>query len=213
MAFDGKPIKNVSIVEFSIVNRTAKQAANAEVAFTIDEETAPILVSGGVIPPRGMSAIETVEELSSKDPKVKKYRLRVVPKQRDSEYFHAVFVFEGNKAPAMSVSSASGEVPIVPYREWKDTTVGVIAALMVLCGIIGVQLAFMTVVDYFWAPRKHKKQVERFVKHAEELASNGKLKSVDTTSLADAAQIYASYVRPKPSKFLSNFLPEQQFEY
>lgn len=213
MAFNGKPLKNVSIVEFSIINRTAKQIANAELVFTVDDENAPILVSGGVMPPKGMSALEAIEELPSKDGRAKKFRLKVVPKQRDSEYFHAAFVFEGEKVPQMSVSSASGEVSITPYREWKDMTIAIIWIFAGLCLMVAVQIAFMSFVDYFLAPRKHKKQVERFADHAAELQRDGKLKSTDSESLPDAGVIYASFMRPKPSKFWSKILPEQQFEY
>jgi hypothetical protein len=213
MAFDGKPLKNVSIVEFSIVNRTPKQVANSDLVFTVDDEKAPTLVSGGIIPPKGISAPEAIEELPSKDATAKKFRIKVVPKQRDSEYFHAVFVFEGDKAPPMSVSSASGDVAIVPYQEWKDKTVAIIVFLAIICLLVAAQFAFTTLVDYFWAPRKHKKQVERFVEHAAELHHEGKLKSADPESLADAGTIYASFMRPKPSKFWSKVLPEQRFEY
>jgi len=213
MAFNGKPLKNVSIVEFSIVNRTSKQVANAELVFTVDGENAPVLVSGGVIPPRGMSALETIEELPSKDVKAKKFRLKVVPKQRDTEYFHAVFVFEGDKAPPMSVSSGSGDVSIAPYQEWKDTTIAIVITLAILGLLVVAQLAFMTFFDHFLAPRKHKKQVERFVEHANDLARNGNLKSTDAESLANAGEIYASFMRPKSGKFWSRFLPEQEFEY
>lgn len=213
MAFSGKPLKNVSVVEFSIVNRTSKQVANADLVFTVDDEESPTLVSGGVIPPRGMSAPETIEELPSKDAKAKKFRIKVAPKQRDSEYFHAVFVFEGDKAPSMSVSSASGDVSIVPYQKWKDTTAAVVVLLAIVCLWVAAQVAFMTLIDYFWEPRKHKKQVERFVEHAAELQRDRKLKSADPESLADAGTIYASFMRPKPSKFWSKVLPEQRFEY
>lgn len=213
MAFNGKPLKNVSVVEFSIVNRTSKQVANADLVFTVDDEDNPTLVSGGVIPPRGMSTPEAIEELPSKDTKAKKFRIKVVPKQRDSEYFHAVFVFEGDRAPSMSVSSAAGDVSIVPYQKWKDTTAGVIMLLAIVCLWGAAQITFMTLIDYFWEPRKHKKQVERFVEHAAELQREGKLRSTDPESLSDAGSIYASFMRPKPSKFWSKVLPEQRFEY
>ena len=94
MAFDGKPLKNVSVVEFSIVNRTSKQISNAEFLFVVDDKTSPTLVAGGVIAPRGMSSAEVVENLPTKEPNARKFRLKVVPKQRDNEYFHAVFVFD-----------------------------------------------------------------------------------------------------------------------
>ncbi len=213
MAFNGKPLKNVSVVEFSIINRTSKQVANAEFVFTVDVENNTTLVSAGIIPPRGMSAPEVIEDLQTKDAKAKKFRIKVVPKQRDSEYFHAVFVFEGDKAPSMTLSSASGEVAIVPYQEWKDTIAAVILLLVIIFLSGAVQITVMTCIDYFWEPRKHKKQVERFVEHASNLQCYGKPKYSDPAVIADAAYIYASFTRSKPSKFWSKILPEQRFEY
>ncbi len=213
MAFDGKPIKNVSVVEFSVINRTSKQVANADLIFTVDNKSAPPLVAGGVIAPRGMSAPETIEELPSKDPNARKFRLKVVPKQRDNEYFHAVFVFDGEKAPPMSVSSGSGETSIVPYQQWKDTTTTLLALLGFIFLFGAVQLMLMSLIDYFRDPRKHKKQVERFVHHADQLKKDGELKSVDPQALVDAGAIYASFTRPKPGKFWSKLLPDQRFEY
>ena len=213
MAFDGKPLKNVSIVEFSIINRTSKQVANADLVFTVEDEASPTLVSGGIIPPKGISAAETVEEQPSKDAKAKKFRIRVIPKQRDSEYFHAVFVFEGEKAPSMSVSSASGDVAIAPYQQWKDTTIAVAVFVAIAFIWIATQTALTTLIDYFFEPRRHKKQVERFTEHSASLLKEGKLKSCDPEALGDAGVIYASFTRPKPSKFWSKILPEQRFEY
>ena len=212
MAFNGNPLKNVSIVEFSIINRTSKQVGNADLIFKIDDEASPALVSGGIIPPRGISAPEAIEELSSKDIKAKKFRIKVIPKQRDSEYFYAVFVFDGNKAPAMSVSSASGAVAIIPYQNWKDTIIGIVAFLGIICVWAAIVITFTSLIDYFRVPKNHKKQVERFASHASGLQTEGKLKSTDPESIADAKTIYALFIRPKPSKFWSKFLPEQRFE-
>ena len=213
MAFDGKPLKNVSVVEFSVINRTSKQIANADLVFTVDDDSSPTLVSSGIIPPKGISAYEAIEELSSKDANVRKFRIRVIPKQRDSEYFHAVFVFEGEKAPSMSVSSSSGDVAIAPYQQWKDTTINLVWLFAFFCLWGAAQTALTTLFEYFYEPRKHKKQVERFVEHSASLFREGKLKSSDPEALSDAGTIYASFARPKPSKFWSKILSEQRFEY
>ena len=213
MAFDGKPLKNVSVVEFSVINRTSKQIANADLVFTVDDDSSPTLVSGGIIPPKGISADEAIEELSSKDAKARKFRIRVIPKQRDSEYFHAVFVFEGEKAPSMSVSSSSGDVAIAPYQQWKDNTIEAVVFFALFCLWVAAQIALTTFIEFFFEPRKHKKQVERFAEHSVSLLKEGKLKSSDPEALADAGTIYASFARPKPSKLWSKILPEQRFEY
>lgn len=212
MAFGGKPIKNVSVVEFTLYNRTSKQIGNADLLFRIDDDAPTALVSGGIFPPKGMSTEETVEELPSKDEKAKKFRIKVMPKQDDSEYFHAVFVFNGNKAPAMSVSSASGEVAIGPYRQWMDNIAALAIVISFILAVVLSQLLFNSLVEYFAGPRKHRKQVERFAEHAEELNREGCLKSTDPVMLADARTIFASFTRPKPSRFWSKVLPDQRFE-
>lgn len=213
MTFDGKQLKNVSIVEFSIINRTAKQISNADLIFAVDDPTSPTLVSGGLIPPKGISAAEAIEELPSKDARAKKFRIRVIPKQQDSEYFHAVFVFEGEKAPSMSISSASGDVSIRAYQQWKDTTIIVVIFVAIACLWVAGQIALTTLIDYFLEPRRHKKQIESFAEHSIKLLNEGRLKLNDPDALADAGTIYASFARPKPSKFWSKLLPEQQYEY
>jgi hypothetical protein len=55
MAFGGKPLKNVSIVEFSILNRTPKQVKDAELEFFVDKKAGSALVSSDIIPPRRIS--------------------------------------------------------------------------------------------------------------------------------------------------------------
>jgi len=213
MAFDGKPLKNVSVVEFSIVNRTSKQIANAELLFVVDDKASPTLVAGGVIAPRGMSSAEVVDTLPAKDSNARKFRLKVVPKQRDGEYFHAVFVFEGERAPNMTISSTSGDVSIVPYQQWKDTVVAFLYLGGFVFLLIAAQIALTSFIEYFWEPRRHKKQVERFVEQGKKLEQEGKLKSTNPESLADAGAIYAEFTRPKPSRFWSKVLPEQKYEY
>lgn len=214
MAFDGKPLKNVSVVEFTIFNRTQKQIANADLVFLVeDQDPTAKLVSAGVIPPRGMSQAEVVEELPSRDPKARKFRIRILPKQQGSEYFHAVFVFDGDKSPPMSLSSASGDLPVIPYKQWRDTIAQLPFILALLAAMVLMQIVLPSLLEYFIAPRKHKKNVERFAAHAQELKKNGNLKSTDSGALVDAADIYASFTRPKASKFWSKLLPEQKFEY
>lgn len=214
MSFEGKPLKNVSVVEFNIVNRTSKQIANAELLFIVDDKAAnPALVAGGVIAPRGMSSTESIENLPAKDVNARKFRLKVVPKQRDGEYFHAVFVFEGERAPSMTISSASGDVSITPYQQWKDNAVAFIYVVGIFLLLFSVQSTLTSFFEYFYEPRRHKKQVERFVNHATKLEEEGKLKSSSPESLTEAGLIYAEFTRPKPSRFWSKILPEQKYEY
>lgn len=214
MAFDGKPLKNVSVVEFTIVNRTSKQIANADLIFLVDDpDLSTKLVSAGVIPPRGISQAEAIEEEPSRDPKARKFRIKVLPKQQSSEYFHAVFVFDGEKAPAMSLSSATGDISVIPYQQWRDVISQLPLMLTLLLGMIFIQIAIPSLIDHFFQPRKHKKEVERFAEHAQDMSNKGELKSADPEALVDAAGIYASFSRPKPSRLWSKLLPAQKFEY
>lgn len=213
MAFDGKPLDNISIVEFSIANRTRRQFADVELLFVVEDKDSPTLVSAGLIAPQGASSQELISELSTKDPRARKFHLKVVPKQIGNEYFHGVFVFEGETPPEMSVSSTSGEVSIIPYQHWKDQSIMIVVTIVVLFFWFGFSNSITSLGEYFWAPRKHKKQVEAFAKHAAQLKRDEKLKSKDPDALADAGVIFASFVRPKPSKLWEKLLPDQKYEY
>ncbi len=214
MAFKGKPLKNVSVVEFSIFNRTSKQVNNADLIFSIDEKASALVLSD-VTPPHGMSKKENVEPISPKDPKdqsVRKFRLKIVPNLQDSDSFHAVFVFEGEKAPSVSLHGSSGETSIVPYQEWKNITIGLIVVVIVYT-LIGISwFTLSSLIDYIWAPRIYKKRVRSFVNHAKQLQHDGQLNSNDSQVTEDARKIYASFIKPKSSKFWSKMLPAQQLE-
>ena len=213
MAFDGKPLKNVSVVEFELLNRTSKQISNADLLFTIDDEGSPILVSSEILPPKGISSTETIEELKSKDIKAKKFRIRVVPKQLYSEYFHAVFVFEGEKTPLMSLSSASGDVSVIPYQYWKDQIKAIVLLFAMICLFGAITGAIVSFLEHWLEPRRHRKQVERFNEFAKELLKEGKLQTKNPEMLSDSGIIYASFTRPKSSKFWSKIFGDQKFEY
>jgi hypothetical protein len=124
MTYEGKSLKNVSVVDFRIFNRTSKQFNDVELLFSVEEPKTPItLISGGIITPSSLPHAETVQELQVNDTRNKKFRLKVIPKQRKTEYFEAVFVFDGEKAPSMSVESYTNNVSIRPYQEWKDNII------------------------------------------------------------------------------------------
>jgi hypothetical protein len=214
MAFKGKPLKNVSVVDFSIFNQTSKQVNNADLIFSIDEKASALVLSD-VIPPHGMSKKETVEPMAPKDPKdqsVRKFRLKMVPKLQDSDSFHAVFVFEGEKAPSVSLHGSSGEISVVPYQAWKNTIIGLIVVLIVytLIGILWFTLS--SLINYIGEPIIYKKRVRSFVDHAKQLQHDGQLNSDDSQVTENARKIYASFIKPKPSKFWSKMLPAQQLE-
>lgn len=214
MAYDGKPLKNVSVVEFTIVNRTSKQIGNADLVFLVDDQDAQTrLVSGAIIPPRGVSQAETVEELPSRDPKAKRFRIKVLPKQQSSEYFHAVFVFDGDKAPQMSLSSGSGDLSIIPYQQWRDTLLQLPVLIAAFAAGLLIQVAIPSLLQHLLAPRNHRMRVETFAVHVQEAKDSGTLKSTDPEALVDAAALYASFTRPKPNRIWSKILPAQKFDY
>jgi len=187
MAYEGKPLKNVSVVEFGIFNRTAKQFGDVDLVFSVEDPKSQItLVSSGIITPNGLPHAETVEELPVKDIKdtrTKKFRLKVVPKQHETEYFHAVFVFDGEKAPSMSVVSLSKDVSIGAYQEWKDTTKALLLSLVFMLLIYAIIFAVSSLIEHFVGLRRHHKSIERFVQHATELRKKGELKSADEQAI------------------------------
>jgi hypothetical protein len=210
MAYEGKPLKNVSVVEFGIFNRTSRQFGDVDLLFSVDDpKSQPTLVSSDIITPGGLPQADTVEKLPAKDTGTKIFRLKVIPRQRETEYFHAVFVFDGEKAPSMSVVSYSKDVSIRAYQDWKDIIkpglLGVIIGIFVPIGV-------GTLIGYIAEPRRHRKSVERFAQHAAELQKRGELKSADEQAIADARTIYASFTRPKSGKVWSKIFGEQRFD-
>jgi hypothetical protein len=166
MAYEGKPLKNVSVVEFGIFNRTSRQFGDVDLVFSVDDPKSQMtLVSSGIITPSGLPHAETVEELpvkEVKDTRTKKFRLKVIPKQRATEYFHAVFVFDGEKAPAMSVVSLSKDVSIGTYQEWKDITKILLISLVFMSLVFAIMVAVSSLIEHFVGPRRHRKSIERF---------------------------------------------------
>lgn len=211
MAYAGKPLNNASIVDFTIYNRTAKQFSNVDLLFSVDDpKSSATLISSGIVTPTGIPQSEVIEEIPVKDASVKKFRVKALPKQTENEYYDAVFVFDGTKAPRMSVISLSNDVSIGRYRDWKD-----VVEFFLIFGlpIIGLVFALSSVIDYFSEPRRHRRMVERFAKYAADLSEAGELQSSDPVALVDAGTIYAAFTRPKPSKIWSKIFPAQKFEY
>jgi hypothetical protein len=190
IAYEGKPLKNVSIVDFIITNQASRQFTDVDLLFSVDDSKSPMtLVSSGIITPTGLPHDETVEELPVKDTRTKKFRLKVIPKQHKTEYFDAIFVFDGEKAPSMSVVSLSKEVSIGAYQEWKAMLKAV--GVGVLIGALGVTVLIL--LRLWDRPRA----IGRFSQHAAELRKRGELKSADEQAIGDAITIYASFVTRK----------------
>lgn len=212
-SYDGKPLNNVSLVEFGIHNRTSKQFNDVTLMFSIDDPKGQFrLVSGGILTPSGISRVDTIEEIPTKAPYTKSFLIKVIPKQKHSEFFHAVFVFDGDKAPKMSVVSLSKDAPIGSYHQWKDETKFLLITIGVVFIFIAVMVFIGTFIDYFAEPRNHRRQVEKFTVFAQNMKEEGKLKSNDSETLSDAGVIYAAYTRPQASRFWSKIFGNQNFE-
>jgi hypothetical protein len=216
MAYEGKPLKNISVVEFGIYNRTSRQFGDVDLAFSVKDSKSQLsLVSSGIITPGDLPHAEIVEEQPVKDTRttIKIFRLKVIPKQRENEYFQAVFVFEGEKAPAMSVASLSKDVPIGAYQVWRDVSIPLLK-FFGLMGLIGTGYGIvLSLISHFMAPRHHRKSIERFVQHADELQKNGELKSADEQAIRDASTVYASFTRPRPNRVWLKIFGTQHFDY
>ncbi|MFK4447142.1 hypothetical protein ABH944_007411 [Caballeronia udeis] len=211
MAYAGKPLSNASIVDFSIYNRTSKQFNNVDLMFSIiDPKTPFTLISSGIITPSGIPQPEIIEEIPTKEPWIKNFKIKAFPKQSAGESYDAVFVFDGDKAPQMSVVSLSNDVSIGHYRDWKDAI-----EFVLLFGLPTIILIFTisSLIDYFTEPSRHRKLVKRFAHHAVELSEAGALRNSDPDAIADAGEIYASFARPKPSKVWSKIFPARKFDY
>jgi hypothetical protein len=208
MAFGGKPLKNVSIVEFSILNRTSKLFKDIELEFFIDTKSGSALVSSDIIPPRRISKKENIENLTSKDPNVRRFRLKIVPTQQDNEHFNAVFVFAGEKAPHMSVINKTGEVSLVQHEGLKDFVI-LLITLFLPYFLLALYLFYR--IDFVWLPRSHKKRIKRFEEYIKQLQSDGQL-NAEPQFLKDASKVFTSFTKPKPYKFWSKILPARYFE-
>tara|TARA_R110002124_G_scaffold207250_1_gene373767 strand:+ start:10587 stop:11231 length:645 start_codon:yes stop_codon:yes gene_type:complete len=214
MAYNDTPLKNVSVVEFALYNRTSRQFNDFELIFSVnDSKFSSKMVSGGIITPNGLPQSEIVNELKTTSSLTKKYNIKVFPQLNNTEFYHAVFVFEGESAPKMSVVGLSKNGSIIEYQTWKDN----FQVYSILFGILfvggGVWLLFVSLIEYYTKPATHKKDVEKFVEFSVIMKNSNKLESNDSKALADAGKIYSEYKRPKVSVFWSKFLGQQKYDY
>jgi hypothetical protein len=119
----------------------------------------------------------------------------VIPRQHKTEHFDAIFVFDGEKAPLMSVVSVSKEGSIGEYQEWKTMVKGGGFLMLVFAFIIG---AGMLLDRFIGRPRL----IRQFRQHATELQKKGELKSAEEQVISDAITIYTSFIT-RPGKIWS----------
>jgi hypothetical protein len=134
-----------------------------------------------------------IEEQPVKNTRTKKFRLKVIPKQHKTEYFDAFFLFDGEKAPSMSVVSLSAGVSIGASPQWKIMVKIIAFFVFIILLVIGLAILFDRL--------GRQKQLGRFRQYATELREKGKLQSTDEQAINDAVTIYDSYTRLTLPKF------------
>lgn len=213
MAYNGQPLKNISVIEFGIFNRTQKQVHDIDLVFSInDMKESKNLVSNGIIAPKDIPQSEAIEEIETNNPSVKKYRIKIFPKeQKKSAYYHAVFVFDGDQLPEMSVISMTKEISIKEYSEWREVFIALLIAFGVVLIFTGILITIMSCIEFFLAPSRHKKYVEKFMKHVDEMQQREELTKLNNEVLLIIKKIYASYRKPQ-DKFWSKIFGERKYE-
>jgi hypothetical protein len=208
MAFNGKPLNNVSAIEYTIVNRTGKQIGNAELIFKIEDKNIPTLVSAGIVAPNGIATSELIEEIPSKNLAVRKYKIKVLPVSAE-DGFRAVFVFNEEKAPSMSIASGQGDLTLIPYKAWRDITWAIFWVIL----FYAVLFFLMRIYEYIKEPIQHAKKIEAFIEFAEEYYIKNKLIIENDEEIGKLLTAYTEYMKPKPSKFFGWLLPNRSFKY
>jgi hypothetical protein len=212
MNYQGQSLNNVSVVEFAIANRTSKQFSDVELIFTIDEKDAPALISSGITPPKGLSQKETVRLIPSEDSHARVFHLNTVPAQRDSEYFYAVFVFEGDKAPPMYITS-KGNTAIIPKRVLKDGTISVAIVVLTATVSLVIFLLISGLTNYILAPHHYRGRIKDFKNHLEAMKKSGDIPDTEDPKYLNVAEnIYSSLVRPKPDLIWGKIFPPRKFD-
>lgn len=196
--YDKQELKNISIVEFGIFNTTSKNFHNVNLIFTYkNTDNKYKLVSGGILTPTGIPQKDTIEELPTKEEHSKGFIIKFIPKQQDKEYFHVVFIFDGDKAPPMFVTSTTSAAAIVPYREWKDTVKAISFVIGLFVLIIALTFLIGTLVDFLFAEKNHQRMVDKFKNHALSL----KIPDHASDPVTASVKIYESFTKPKASIF------------
>ncbi|HYG89826.1 MAG TPA: hypothetical protein VD978_26640 [Azospirillum sp.] len=210
MYHKGIQLKNISVVEFGIFNRTSKQFNDVEIAFSIDDNKyVDALVSAGIMTPNGLSSSEIAYEVPSKDKGTKKFFIKAVPKNMDSKYFHAAFVFDGDKAPPMSIISLSKDVAVGEYAEWKDAIKYIALLLIVVFVFVLSGFLIGDFADYMIQPRRNRKMVDKYRQFAEDLADSEQ-GTLNKDAVANAVFVYTSFIKQKKSVFWGKIFGERE---
>ncbi|WP_457930204.1 hypothetical protein ACT51I_19330 [Pseudomonas aeruginosa] len=130
---------------------------------------------------------------SSKNNSSKSFNIKIIPTQKEKEYFHATFVFDGNKAPEMSVVEISEGASIIPYQEWKDTIKAlVILSLAIIISII-FALLFVSFLEFVYSKKTHNSAIKKFRHHIEKMKKEGLLETTTDIEENTAVKIYESF--------------------
>ena len=205
MAYNEQPLKNISVVEFLIYNRTQKQVGEFELLFLIkDIKAAPKLVSSSLISSTGVPQFEAVDEIVSNDPSVIKYKIKIFPKQNnDSEYFDAIFVFDGDKTPEINLLAKG--ISLKKYSQWREVSIALIAAIVLGFLMGGLIIIILNCFDFYFSSRRHKKNINSFIEYIRTVPN-----SFDSNTLLEIKKVYSDYKKPK-YEILSKIFGERKY--
>ena len=209
-AYNGHPLKDISAVEFVFFNKTNKQFNDVDLIFSYQNPNEQFhLVSSGISAPPDIPSSDIIEQLPTEDRNSKRYKLKIFPRQKNDEFFRALFVFEGTKSPTISVSSLSRDAQISEHSKTKDNIIVVLAVLsIILAGAILAVIAG-SLGEYFYAPNQFKRNVEKYSKHVEKMKDSYKTEN----TVNDTIKYYIEFIRPKESWLWSRVFGKQKWPF
>lgn len=123
------PVKNISIVEYAIHNRTFSGFKDVTIYVNLNESKAFHLISRNLRPPKNLPNIG-IEDLPNEKDGLYGFTVKSLKRTGD-DYYYLSLVFEGDEAPKTSISVANQDIDLVPYKTWKDTIYTVAIAIAV----------------------------------------------------------------------------------
>lgn len=157
------PIKNISIVEYAIHNRSFSGFDNVQIFVTLDETQPFKLISKKLRPPKSLPDLG-IEDIPIGKENI--YGFNVVSlKRTSSEFYLLTLIFEGEKAPETHISVANKDIDIVPYKRWKDSA-------LVALGVFGFYAVLLIPIGV-WSHYSGLRSANRFVQCYRQSLSQG----------------------------------------
>jgi hypothetical protein len=131
-----KTVRNFSIVDLQIYNRTARDPENGiELVFHCAQSAAKLLDCD--IQPLKGSADGVVMPLPSTDPDNRVFHLTRLPSGSD-DWYDAIFVFEGAEPSPVTVTSRTPGINFKPYSYWRGRVEKRAVEFVIIFGILMV---------------------------------------------------------------------------